>query len=333
MTPLAMRVAHELTLPSAKRAMVDLGGVVNLINQDLHCFDVTAIAKPVHDAMDEANVWPDVLTMLPRMFLPSPTTWLEMNIAGRRVAWVLESAGDEWFKLSLVCDDPDLYSVPVCNFRGCSILENAERIEVADTINPKLKEEYRRGESIGEMSVLHSVATKEGFVLDEHGGSLSGATAKVARLRGTLDNSVNRVAKVELDLARLTSARDILRGGDGEIPKWQNHGIAFCTLALDLINTPGLIGLRQHDPHRGLAKRLATAGSYPLQGWSEITLKHQTKLAGPCEQPTGTTFHKCLHFVRSHLRHYQSGKVTVIPAHWRGDPALGIKRTRYRLAA
>jgi hypothetical protein len=37
--------------------------------------------------------------------------------------------------------------------------------------------------------------------------------------------------------------------------------------------------------------------------------------------------------VRSHLRHYRDGKVTVIPAHWRGDPALGIKRTRYLVAA
>jgi hypothetical protein len=145
---------------------------------------------------------------------------------------------------------------------------------------------------------------------------------------GILQAKIKRNSEIAETLEDITAS---LSGSMDD--KCLRHGIAFCVLALELINTPGLIGLRQHDPHRGMAKRYATIGSYPLRGWSEVTLKHQTKVAGPAEQLSGTTYHKCLHFVRSHLRHYRNGNVSVIPAHWRGDPALGIKRTRYRMAA
>lgn len=35
-------------------------------------------------------------------------------------------------------------------------------------------------------------------------------------------------------------------------------------------------------------------------------------------------FHKAFHFVRSHLRHFKDGTHTLVKAHWRGDPRLGI---------
>jgi hypothetical protein len=38
---------------------------------------------------------------------------------------------------------------------------------------------------------------------------------------------------------------------------------------------------------------------------------------------------KAFHFVRSHLRHYTNGDKTVVKAHWRGDPRLGIHRASY----
>jgi hypothetical protein len=143
-----------------------------------------------------------------------------------------------------------------------------------------------------------------------------------------------RIELLKLDISKHEREHRLLNDLIG-VHGYINHGIAFVILALDLINTPGLVGLRQHDPHRGLARKLyaARSGSYPLRGWSEIVLKHQTRIADETEHHTGATYHKCLHFVRSHLRHYRDGKVTVIPAHWRGDPALGIKRTRYLVAA
>jgi hypothetical protein len=42
------------------------------------------------------------------------------------------------------------------------------------------------------------------------------------------------------------------------------------------------------------------------------------------------TGEKCLHFVRTFLR-VRMGQLEYVDAHWRGNPALGMKRSRYRL--
>lgn len=104
---------------------------------------------------------------------------------------------------------------------------------------------------------------------------------------------------------------------------------------LALINSPRIIGRRQHMPHAGLQKALARSrgmvGKFPLRGWTEIKLEiappatdegepHEARLTGQ----------KALHFCRAHLR-IRNGKLERVRAHWRGDPALGIKRSRYRL--
>ena len=335
MTPLASKVAHQLTAPKNQRWETDHANVGGLVNQDLHCFDISAITKSVHDVMDAGNVWLDVLSLLPRMFLPSPVTWLEFCIEGKRMAWVLDGSDDGWFKLALVCDKPDLYSLAVCDFRACSILENADRIEVVDRLSPSLKDVYGVKEP---KSVLDSISDRNDVRMLRGIDTLGDLTSKRDRLSQRIDMYEFKALKLNDDVARLESGNEILKGAlntkDPEIERaGMNHGIAFCALVLDLINTPGLIGLRQHDPHRGLVKRLATAGSYPLQGWSEVVLKHKTVMASQEPHLTGPTYHKCLHFVRSHLRHLRCGRVLTIPAHWRGDAALGIKRTRYRLAA
>jgi hypothetical protein len=259
--------------------------------------------------MDQENMWPEVESMAPGMFLPSPVTWLEMLIPDKgHLAWVLEEEGDGSFRLSMAGDGPEFpYSLPVCNFRARSILELGERIE-------------------------HTSLIDSAFAKDEPEPAMSSAIINTRHER--LEELEARISILNLEIAKHERERRFLDGIIG-VHEYINHGIAFAVLALDLINTPGLVGLRQHDPHRGLARKLYTvrSGSYPLRGWSEIVLKHQTRIADDAEHHTGTTFHKCLHFVRSHLRHYRDGKVTVIPAHWRGDPALGIKRTRYLVAA
>ncbi len=110
--------------------------------------------------------------------------------------------------------------------------------------------------------------------------------------------------------------------------------VAGAVVALALINTPRIIGRRQHMPHAGLQRKLAAArgmvGKFPLRGWTEIVLEvtppktdgqlHETRLSGE----------RCLHFCRQHLR-VRNGAVEMVRDHWRGDPALGIKRSRYRL--
>jgi hypothetical protein len=103
---------------------------------------------------------------------------------------------------------------------------------------------------------------------------------------------------------------------------------------LVIINSPRLIGREQHMPHRGLERRLERAkelvGSFPLRAWTELKLS----VADIGRNADGTmheahyTGEKCLHFCRSHLR-IRRGRLERVTAHWRGNPALGIKRTRY----
>jgi hypothetical protein len=111
------------------------------------------------------------------------------------------------------------------------------------------------------------------------------------------------------------------------VPKYYIAALLY----LDIINTPGLVGLTTRQPHRGLARNLRRAGvgSYPLRAWHEITIKPGLPELTDEERSGQLTGRKCLHFVRSHRRHFQDGHDTIIPSHWRGDAALGMQRTRY----
>lgn len=103
---------------------------------------------------------------------------------------------------------------------------------------------------------------------------------------------------------------------------------------LALINTPRVIGRRQHMPHAGLQRKLAAArgmvGKFPLHAWSEIVLEVTPPVVDEGEHIAGLTGGKALHFCRAHLR-IRLGKLELVSAHWRGDPALGIKQSRYRV--
>jgi hypothetical protein len=107
---------------------------------------------------------------------------------------------------------------------------------------------------------------------------------------------------------------------------------------LSFINTPRVIGRRQHMPHAGLQRKLAHArglvGKFPLHAWTEIRLEvsppriHRSATGEPVEaRLTGA---KAQHFCRCHLR-VRLGQLELVTAHWRGDPALGMKQSRYRL--
>lgn len=108
--------------------------------------------------------------------------------------------------------------------------------------------------------------------------------------------------------------------------------VTTCCAFLSLINTPRIIGRRQHMPHAGLQRQMARAkgmvGKFPLHAWTEIKLEVMSKPAPEGEYATHLTGGKALHFCRAHLR-IRLGQVEIVSAHWRGDPALGIKQTRY----
>lgn len=124
-----------------------------------------------------------------------------------------------------------------------------------------------------------------------------------------------------------------LGGADGALSA--AHGIlGFSHQALMMINSPRIIGRRQHMPHRGLERDLLRAskqiGKFPLHAWTEIRLEvnkppdiddgelHEAHLTG----------RRALHFCRKHLR-FRNGRLEYVRAHWRGDPILGIKQSRY----
>lgn len=108
--------------------------------------------------------------------------------------------------------------------------------------------------------------------------------------------------------------------------------------ALAFINTPHVIGRRQHMPHRGLERELIRqqkiVGRFPLHAWTEIILDvaPPKDADGEHEYEAHLTGRRALHFVRAHLR-IKDGQLSFVKAHWRGDAALGIRRSRYVVTA
>jgi hypothetical protein len=118
-----------------------------------------------------------------------------------------------------------------------------------------------------------------------------------------------------------------------EIENLDKQMLLLITLDLIIINTPRIIGRRQHIPHAGLEKNLAKGfgvGKFPLHAWTEILLQ----VSKPTEIDDGEpheahlTGKRALHFCRKHIR-IRLGQLEYVSAHWRGDPAIGIKRSRY----
>ncbi len=327
MTPLAAKMARDLTLPIKDRRFDDRAGILGLFGQEMHCFDVTAIQRSINSVLDDPvdagevdeawSVWRDVGSILPRLFLPSPVTWLETVFAGSRLGIVLR-AEDGVFSLDTVHDGiKSPFSICICRFRARHILEAGDRVEVLPPVaddddeprNP-LAPKIEAGRPQAETTLFKAMMLRDVPIGDAR-EAIRQAEAKRALLEMDL-----RIVRKKLEVAQMA-----------------NRFIAQAVLAIDLINTPGLIGLKQREVNKGIARQLANVGRYPLQAWSEIVLKHETRFAEPGERLAGRSFRKCLHFVRSHLRHYQTGRVSVVPAHWRGDPAIGIKRTRYLVEA
>lgn len=130
----------------------------------------------------------------------------------------------------------------------------------------------------------------------------------------------------------------VVRDIDGEDMSRKRGWIFFIYAAIAIINTPKIVGRRQHMPHRGLERKLVSqrglVGKFPLHAWTEIKLEVTAPrdASGDGSQEAHYTGERALHFCRAHLR-VRLGKLEVVRAHWRGDPSLGIKQSRYRLTA
>jgi len=112
--------------------------------------------------------------------------------------------------------------------------------------------------------------------------------------------------------------------------------VSFAVFVLPLINSPHIIGRRQHMPNAGLERSLTRgfgAGKFPLHAWTEIKLEVNKPIDIDDGEPheAHLTGKRALHFCRKHIR-IRGGQLEYVRAHWRGDPALGIKQSRYTVS-
>ncbi|HYD30168.1 MAG TPA: hypothetical protein VEB64_04845 [Azospirillaceae bacterium] len=117
--------------------------------------------------------------------------------------------------------------------------------------------------------------------------------------------------------------------------KHAHQNMHYFMALLCMINTPRIIGRRQHLPHAGLQRQIARAkgmvGKFPLHAWTELKLEVRPTMVDTGEPHDAMlTGGRALHFCRAHLR-VRLGRLELVHAHWRGDPALGMRQTRHKL--
>jgi len=276
MTPLAHRIAKELTLPKARRTFRDGAGILDRLD-DVHCFELSEVFETCGNLAERlANDVGRAGRMVGEnlFFLPAPRTWLE---------WRGEDGSRQ----------------------GVLLIEHVE--DGAD------------GEMRWAECLWAAESAAPGFFM---------SSPKIGQLllRGAWPK------------AGLDFEFPVPRHLNGETEAQMRGWIFWLLSALAMINTPRVIGRKQHMPHAGLQRAIAKSkgivGKFPLNAWTEI----QLRITPPDYQGDGGTHDayltgaKALHFVRSHLR-IRLGRLELVRAHWRGDPALGIKQSRYRLAA
>ena len=143
------------------------------------------------------------------------------------------------------------------------------------------------------------------------------------------------IAMYPNDVGEMIFAAPPVVGRDARVFQFTVTNMRMAAAALALINTPRIVGRKTHLPHAGLQREMARkrkmVGKFPLQAWTEVTLD----LTPPKEaQDDGHEAHlsggKALHFCRAYLR-LRNGQVEFVRHHWRGDPSLGLRRSRYVL--
>lgn len=127
------------------------------------------------------------------------------------------------------------------------------------------------------------------------------------------------------------------RFGLEKTPLWSRdeHTMAGLVLSmLAIINTPRIVGRDVFQPHRQLARLWMTQlKKTPLNAWHELKLNIAKPADIDDDEPHAAqiTGRRALHFCRAHLR-VRLGRLEFVTSHYRGDPSLGEKLTRYRVA-
>lgn len=119
-------------------------------------------------------------------------------------------------------------------------------------------------------------------------------------------------------------------GHSKENQEFAGNAGGFTAAALMLINAPRGVKRITHEPHKGLRREMKRHGKPELRPYHVIKLD---KAAGNIGGANGGGTPKGFHFCRAHLRQLPTGVTTKVRAHWRGDPALGICRATYKVAA
>lgn len=106
---------------------------------------------------------------------------------------------------------------------------------------------------------------------------------------------------------------------------------------LMIINSPRFIGRQQIMPHRGLERDLLRkqklVGKFPLHAFTEIKLPvtKPPKIDDGKVHEAHLTGQQAKHFVRAHLCRLFGREWEIVWSRWQGNPALGIKQSRYVL--
>lgn len=294
MTPLAFRMAKDLTLPiKRRRASDDFAFAAAKKLSGAHCFDVTA-AWPVIEELATKIAY-DSHDVGPLGFLPAEKTWIEYDASATmpkkhfpgREGFLLESKAGGRFADITWCAECGQYT--------------DEQLRLMSS-----------GNDIGRIQWGYQAANDDQLLYLFHDAN-------------------SRVHWTGRDVGPEITDLDEREA----LANWQ-PGVIFAALAL--INSPRIIGRRQHMPHRGLERDLVAKkkliGKFPLHAWTEIKLEINAQRDASTDASTEAhlTGERALHFCRAHLR-IRLGKLEIVSAHWRGNPALGIKQTRYRLVA
>lgn len=172
-----------------------------------------------------------------------------------------------------------------------------------------------------------------GFLL-ERAGDLADVRAATSNNRGRF---WSRASVLRLPLVGHEDIGCRVHFARNDREAFDADGLAHLLYALlAMINSPRVIGRRTHMPHAGLQRALAKSrgmiGKFPLRAWTEIKLEVGRPRDESADDPEEIwlTGNRALHFVRAHVR-IVGGELVYVGSYWRGDPALGIKQSRYKL--
>jgi hypothetical protein len=117
-----------------------------------------------------------------------------------------------------------------------------------------------------------------------------------------------------------------------------SYKVALLYSLLSMINMPRSIMRVQHAPHIGLERAFlrdkALVGTFPRRAWTEIKLEIRKPKEVDAPEENHLTGRVAYHWTRAHWRYLREHEMHVfVNDYWSGDPALGIKQSRYALVA